>query len=405
MAKHSSLGASKAHRYRKCPGSIKAEEGLPDNAGEHAAQGTVFHEFAAMALEFDADPLSMVGATLEVPGFGHLPFTLEMAEKMLPGIEVVRSILNSPTARMFVEKTVSLEPWLGEGQIGTVDVGIVDVPRSRIVVMDWKWGAGVPVSPVENDQAILYALGLWGDVRHEFEKAKIPVNEVEVIVMIEQPRAPGGGGVWTTDMAYLLQVGREIKTDAALALSDDPPRIPGIVQCKFCKAASAGTCKEYVEFNLGLLGAKLDDLQEQFEASAPLELAPKQVLTPEQRSQILLHRSMIEKFLERIHSDAIRDAEAGLPVPGMKLVDGRSQRIWRDEDKAAFVLEQHLGQDAYSRKLLSPAAVEERVGKRRFSAGFANMVEKSEPKPILVPETDGRKARKTIQQKFDDLII
>jgi hypothetical protein len=398
---HSSLGASKAHRYRRCPGSIRAEEGLPDNAGEHAAQGTVFHEFAALAVAHGANPLSMVGATHYVENFGDLPFTQEMAVAMLPGLELIESLLDSPGRRLLVEKRVDLSPWLGPGQFGTVDVGIVDPARSRIVTFDWKWGAGVPVSPVENDQATLYALGLWGMVSADFEALGIEPKDVEALIVIEQPRTDGGGGVWTTTMQRLLEEGEKIALDAEATRDPNAPRIPGLIQCKFCRAATFGTCPEYARFNMDLIGAKFDDLEEQFAAGLPLTLHDRRAMTPEQRSQILLHRKMIDKWLDQLHDEALRDAEAGRPVPGMKLVDGRSARVWRDEAKAELVLTHTFGDQAFTRKLVSPAQVEERVGKKVFQRDFAMLVEKQEPKPILVPLDHKRPARSTHGDKFD----
>lgn len=398
---HSSLGASKAHRYRRCPGSIRAEEGLPDNAGEHAAQGTVFHEFAALAVEHGADPLAMVGSTCHVENFGDLGFTHEMAMGMLPGLELIESLLDSPGRRLIVENRVDLSPWLGAGQFGTVDVGIVDTARSRIITFDWKWGAGVPVSPVENDQGILYTLGLWGTVSTDFETRGIEPSDVEVIIIIEQPRAEGGGGVWTTNMAALLEEGGRIARDAEATRDPNAPRIPGLIQCKFCRAATFGTCKEYARFNSDLLGAKFDNLEDEFVAGLPLGLHDRRAMTPEQRSHVLLHRKMIDKWLDQLHEEAMRDAEAGRPVPGMKIVDGRSIRAWRDESKAEFVLTHDFGDAAYSRKLVSPAQVEDMIGKKAFKTRFGGFVEKQEPKPILVPATDKRPPRMTHGDKYD----
>jgi hypothetical protein len=149
------------------------------------------------------------------------------------------------------------------------------------------------------------------------------------------------------------------------------------------------------------LGTKFDDLEEQFLAGLPVELHSRRAMTPEQRSQILLHRKMIDKWLDQLHEEAMRDAEAGRPVPGMKLVDGRSARVWRDEAKAEFVLTHAFGEEAFSRKLVSPAQAEEKVGKKAFQRDFGMFVEKQEPKPILVPLDHKRPARMTHGDKYD----
>lgn len=398
---HSSRSPSGAHRYRRCAGSVRAEEGLPDGAGLDAAHGTVFHEIAADVLETGADPLAMVGAMVTTD-HGPLPFTVEMATKMMPGLTLIQSLADDHGAKMFVETRVRLDPWLGEGESGTSDVTIINPFRNRIVQFDWKWGAGVPVSPVENDQCTLYTLGVWNEFGHLFDADP---EEIEVVVIIEQPRAAGGGGTWTTTMARILAEGEKIKRDAAATHDPDAPRTPGSIQCKFCKAAKFGTCPEYAEFNAALLGLKFDSLEDDLAVCAPLDLADRRTITPEQRSQILLHRAMIDRWLDQMHEDAYADAEAGRPVPGMKLVDGRTPpRAWMDEGKAELLLKSKFGEAAFIKKLRSPANVEEEVGKKSFKLTFQGFVEVGEAKPILVPEHDKRPARKTHGDKYDDLV-
>lgn len=398
---HSSRSPSGAHRYRRCPGSVAAEEGLPDGAGIDAAHGTVFHEIAADCLETGADPLAMIGAMVTTDK-GPLPFTLEMATKMLPGLELVYSLANEPGAQMFVETRVNLAPWLGEGESGTSDVTIINPRRHRIVQWDWKWGAGVPVSPIKNDQCTLYTLGVWNEFGHLFDADPA---EIEVIVIIEQPRAEGGGGTWTTTMAEILREGVSIKKDAKATRDPNAPRVPGTVQCKFCKAAKFGTCKEYAEFNASMIGLKFDSLEDDLAVAAPLDVIARRVVTPEQRSQILIHRAMIDKWLDQLHEDAYSDAQAGRPTPGMKMVDGRSPpRGWRDEGKAELLLTRKFGDKAFTRKLRSPAQIEEEVGKKAFNLTYAGFVERGEPKPILVPEQDKRPARMNHGDKYDALV-
>lgn len=400
-ARHSELGPSKAHCYRRCPGSVKAQRGLPDTAGEEANQGTAFHEFAALCLETGANPMTMVGALTEVKGAGVYPMTLEMAEKMQPGLEVMWALADAPGAELFVETELDLSPYLGEGEIGTSDACIVDVEGRRIVGFDWKWGKGVPVHPERNDQMTLYLLGLWHIHGHRFDG--IPPEEIEVIMIIEQPRADGGGGVWSTTAEWLLLEGEKVKREAAATRDPDAPRIPGTVQCKFCKAAYFGTCKEYAEFNGGLIGLKFDSLEEDYVVALPPDLIDRRTLTPVQRSQILLHKAMIQKWLDRLHEEAMADAERGADVPGLKLVDGRRTRAWLDEKKAEIVLRKRLGEDAYKKEVRSPAQIEEAMGKKLFQATFGSFVTYSEPTPILVPASDKRPARATHGELYDSL--
>jgi hypothetical protein len=320
------------------------------------------------------------------------------------GLDLVWSLAEG--AQLFVEQRVSLEEWVGPGEFGTSDAFIIDIERRRLVTFDWKWGAGVPVDPEWNDQAILYTLGVWTThARAAFEEAGIEPEEIEVIIIIEQPRTPGGGGVWYTDMDTLLREGKIIRRDAEETLDPDAPFNPGEKQCKFCKAARNNTCKARARFATEIIGLDFDDLDVEFEVGVPLELPEARSLSPEARSQILLHQKLIESFFTQLHEEAMEDARYGRPTPGLKRVSGRKgARKWRDEKKAELLLLAELRSKAYNRKLLSPAQTEEEIGKALYQRRYHKFVDEGEAKPILVPEADSRPALPNIEQAFDDMM-
>lgn len=415
---HSKRGPSSAHRWRRCPGSVRLTASLPDTAGVEAAIGTVFHEFAAMCLEFDLEPYGFVGDGMEIDGFGFIEFTRKMADDMLAGLDFLRSLANVPNATMIVERRVSLKNWVGPNEFGTTDCVIIDPSNSRMIVFDWKYGAGVPVQPTFNDQVILYGLGAWDDIARDiFENeywAECEINGVdyeldhmplpEVWVVIEQPRASGGGGIWKTDMGTLLRVGEQIRIDAKRTEAPDAPIIPGKEQCKFCAAAKHGVCKERARFALDLMQIDFDEMEEAYREGETLKVPLPKAFTPEARSQVLLHRSLIEAMLKDLWEDAERDARHGRPVPGMKLVEGRNPaRKWKDEEKAEVVLEARLGEKAYTKKLTSPTQVEEIVGKKVYGNEYARLVDKGTTKSILVPDSHPGEALKTDQDDFDEM--
>lgn len=434
---HSERGPSTAHRWRPCPGSVRKSRGLPDTAGTEAAFGTVFHDFAATCVEVGIDPQGFVGDTMYVEGFGHIEFDQAMADNMLNGLDYLWAAADSPGAKMIVEKRVSLERWVGPGEFGTTDAAICDPIRWRMIGFDWKYGQGVPVSPERNDQAILYLLGAWSsfardmfaqflvDQEEETEGPR-PIqpgrtyltldnidderpgweDDIAVTIVIEQPRAPGGGGVWETNLGWLLREGAKIRRDADLTLEPDAPIVPGEKQCKFCAAAKFNTCKERVKNLLESVGGDFDDLEDDFIAEEPMNLFDKRALSPEARSQLLLHSDQIKKMLEELHLEAYRDAESGRPVPGMKLVDGRNPpRKWLQPKMAEVIVEHEFGADkAFTKKLLSPTQVEEVVGKRVYRERFQRMVNKGQSKPQLVPDTDKRDPIPNVASDFDELV-
>lgn len=415
---HSERSPSTAHRWRLCPGSVEEERGLPDTAGEEAIQGTVFHDYAADCLELGLDPWHLVGDEMMCEDGQRRPFTNEMANKMIGGLDLFWSMADVPGAQMYVERRVNLENWIGEDESGTADMFVIDILNWRLVTGDWKWGAGVPVSPDHNDQAMLYTGGVWDtfaeDPFHEawvanadntdYETWEEARNAIEVIIIIEQPRAPGGGGVWRTTMGFLLKELKRIRKDADATLVPGAPRIPGEKQCKFCKAAHHNTCKARAEFIADQMGVLLDDLEDDLAVGAELELYDRRALTPEQRSQILLHAKLVTDWLTKLHDEAMEDAKKGRPVPGMKRVAGRAgARKWRDEDKAELMLEHDFGDKAWTKKLRSPANVEDEVGKAKYRDRYDRLVEQADAKPILVPETDQRPALVSDEELLDEL--
>jgi len=74
---------------------------------------------------------------------------------------------------------------------------------------------------------------------------------------------------------------------------------------------------------------------------------------------------------------------------GFKLVEGRSLRRWASEEQAAQMLEIALGDDAYTRKLLSPAQAEKKLGKT-LAKDIQNLIVKPSGKPTLAQENDPR---------------
>ena len=411
---HSERGPSTAHRWRKCPGSVRQSRGLPNTAGIEAAYGTVFHEFAALCIQHGLDPQGFVGAKMTVEPFGELTFDQAMADNMLPGLDLIRAYMAAPGAKTIVEERVDLTYWVGPGEFGTTDCAVIDITNWRLVVFDWKYGAGVPVSPVRNDQAFLYGLGTWTSFAHAMFADHILEthgdaaldapweDDIELVVIIEQPRAEGGGGVWTTTVGEMLAEGERIRLDAAATEDPDAPIIPGPDQCKFCLAGKAMVCPEKPKHLLKLAGTDFDDLESDFMCGVPPDIPS--AFTPEQRSQLLLHKSMFEKMFEDLHAAAFNDAEKGRPVPGMKLVTGRSPaRAWRDDQKAEAILKSQFGEEAFNKKLLSPAQIEEKVGKKDFGVRFKRHVKEGERKSVLVPVSDKRDAIPNYTRDFDGL--
>jgi hypothetical protein len=79
-------------------------------------------------------------------------------------------------------------------------------------------------------------------------------------------------------------------------------------------------------------------------------------------------------------------------------------RKWKDDEKEKHVLERRFGEDAYVKKLRSPAQIEEQIGKKTFKKEFSHHVKPEEAKPILVPISDNRDAIPDVGTRFDSIM-
>lgn len=386
MSAHAALGPSGASTWMNCPGSVNAQAGLPDDASEFAAEGTMMHEVSDLCLRFGFGPFDFVGCVFEVDGY-TFEFDDDHAEALLPGIDR----LLKQGGQFFGEHRVDLSHWLGEDQFGTLDRG--SILPAWIEIEDFKGGRGVPVSPVRNKQLMLYALGFWWNV------ARHLTDVTEFRLRIDQPRCAGGGGEWRTTLDELLAFGEEARAASERARDPNAPRIASAEACQWCSAKRLenGGCGAFEAFNLEILGMQFEDLDAETPPALP------QALTPERRAYLIQHSGMISAWLAAHHDQALQDALAGLPAGGLKAVAGRrSPSKWADKAAAEAVVEQALGEFGFTKKLITPTQAGKLMPPAEFEKILKPHVQYGEKKPILVPEADARPALLAADQ-FEDL--
>lgn len=399
---HSPRGPSAAHRFVRCPGSINAERGLSDLPSIFSAEGTLFHDVMADCLEYGLEPSDFVGQQRVVDGF-ELAVTQDMARHAEAGLSWVRE--KAAAGVLFVETRVDISPWCGPGEFGTSDVGIVIPHECLLVIFDWKYGAGVPVSPEWNEQLALYGLGFINTFREQFPELIAWPEEWRVLFVIEQPRAPGGGGQWELPLTALLEFGERIKTAADVSRRLDAPRVPGEKQCKFCKRRKARAgCDAYNAQIMGLFDLDEVDLDLVSDlGAAAVALPPPIEMTPERRCAIVQAMPMIGDWLKKIHQHVFNDAVQGRPTPGLKLVEGRNPpRRYIDEAAAETALVSLVADEAYDKKVRSPAGAQRILTEDQFRVFSSEHVATGPPKPTLVPLNDKRPAVKAAASCFDD---
>ena len=364
---HAKLSASGAHRWMACPGSVKAEEGLPDQSSSFAQEGTMAHDVVerALRLDFNCDTIC------DRP---------EIAEPAQIYVDYVRAL---PGKHRFVEMRVSFDEWV-PGGFGTADSIVIDEATSTLHISDLKFGIGVRVDAEQNPQALLYALGAYSGFSflHEIERIKIAIVQPRLDHISE----------WEISTEDLLKWGEIARVAAEETAKPNAKRIPGEKQCRFCKAKA--TCPALYRLAEQTL---LADFEAHDDPVAPNKL------TDEQLSTALAARPVIEAWLNAVEALVKQRLSTGGTFPGWKLVEGRANRAWINEEEAIKELEWMLGDKAYTRKIISPAQAEKALGKAH-KGSIESFVFKPQGKAALAPESDPRPSIAADASDFDEVL-
>lgn len=276
------------------------------------------------------------------------------------------------TPTVCVEQHVKMTRWVPEC-FGTCDCLLIG--DGILHVVDFKYGAGVPVSPEENTQMMLYALGAW-----ELFRATDQINTVRMSIV--QPRIQSEPETWEIPENDLTRWAESfLKPMAQLAWEGKGQLNPGEKQCRWCKAKAQ--CRAWKDKYGPLAG---------FVAETIPEARDPRLLTNEEIGDWLTQVQGLAEYVKCLEEYAQQQLQSGTPVPGWKLVEGRSTRRFTDQDAAFKAMEASGIQEAmlYERTPISLTAAEKLLGKKHFAEVCGSYVEKPKGAPKLAPESDKR---------------
>ena len=98
---------------------------------------------------------------------------------------------------------------------------------------------------------------------------------------------------------------------------------------------------------------------------------------------------------------ALQQALSGVEYPGFKVVEGKSNRKYSDENAVASTVKA-AGFDPYEKKLLGITAMPTILGKKKFNELLSDFITKPQGKPTLVPESDKRPTLNTAKDDFSE---
>lgn len=372
---HAKLSASGSAKWSLCPGSVFAEKDYPETTSVFAEEGTAAHELGEIILrdddELNLGIFSLFGVTLPESG-------VTVTQDMLDYVMVYVNYVNSISGELFVEQRVDFSHIAPDG-FGTSDAIVIN--DSVMTIVDLKYGKGVRVDAENNTQGILYALGAVNDYGMLF-------NIKTINIVIVQPRLDHISE-WSIGIDELNRWGERLKQAAELTATENAPRVPGEKQCQWCKAKA--TCPALNKLTESTLMTSFDNL----ETSKP------ETLTDEQLRIALDNKKLILAWFDAIETIVTDRLTGGNAFNGYKLVEGRSNRAWRDEDATAKALIGVIDMDKlYISKLISPAQAEKELGKSRADL-LEDLITKPVGAPTLVPESDKRPAVTVSAKDFD----
>ena len=224
------------------------------------------------------------------------------------------------------------------------------------------------VGAEDNPQMKLYALGAL-----ELYDALYDINEVSMTIF--QPRRENVS-TWTIPVTDLRDWAKsELKPKAQMAYNGEGEYLPG-EWCTFCRVAVR--CRARAEEKLKL-------------AQTEFKMPP--LLTDAEIEEILSVLPDLTKWANEITAYATDAAvNHGKEWSGFKVVEGRSVRKYRDEEKVAEAAQEAGYTDIYRKSLITLTEMQKLMGRQKFEEILGNLIYKPPGKPTLVPATDKRPA-------------
>jgi len=352
------VGGSTAKRVINCPGSVAlVAEMPPQPSSSYAEEGTLLHDEISRFLG-DLDYRFTCSQEL-------------IQDKLWPALDLLDEIDPDKTMEYAVETRVGFGDLL-PGVFGSTD--LMGRIGNKAIILDWKFGAGVPVPAEENEQLMFYAAAAMRtpEAKWVFDGA----TEVELVI-IQPPTIKR----WTTTIERIKEFEQTLVRAVKLAQQPDAPLKNGD-HCRWC--AAKPVCPIMTGAVDRAVAIKMDKID------------------VDKIGAYLHNADLLEDWIKDLRSLAEEMMKKGKPVPGWKMVPKRATRQWAKTDDVVHWLDGKglEPKDIYSKELLSPAQMEKVLKKRKLALPDDLVVAVSSGTTIA-PESDPRPAVVLIGQQLN----
>ena len=344
MIKHALLSASSAHRWLACPPSARICAQFPDESSEYAKQGTDAHALCQYLVEKELgidseDPtasLEYYDSEMQSCAESYRDFVTET-------LIATKEFCSDPV--VLIEQRLDFSNYVEEG-FGTGDCVIV--ADETLSIIDYKHGLGIMVSAEMNPQMLCYALGALElfDGIYDIEK---------ISLTIFQPRRENVSTFVISKEDLLKWADEVLKPKATLAYAGEGDFSAGD-HCQFCKVKA--TCRKRAEYNLEM---------------ARYDFEMPETLSDEEISYILTRASDLAAWVSDVQDYALKQALSGTTYEGFKIVEGKSNRKYTNEEEVAAAVTA-AGLDPYEKKVMGITAMTSLLGKKKFEELLGKLI-------------------------------
>ena len=362
MSTHAILGASSAHRWMQCPGTIKLTKDLPRQTSKYAHEGTAAHALAERVLNGEL----LIPQELKGTEIDGVLVTEEMCNAVSTYICFVDNLMTHEHSQLKLEQRVVLHKLgfnkLGE-MFGTADAVVTypdptDPTKLVAHVIDYKHGRNVHVDVRNNTQLLYYGLGVIYDLMQRRRDLKKFMDEMQLQLRltIVQPRTQQSDSqdTWDVSTEELLQFETDLLA-AAKRVHSEPDVVVKGDHCRWC--AAKDHCPAHTETVMTVWSKGMDNLSHD-----PLSM-PTYVL-----SEALQQCLELEKAITAFRRVAQVRLQEGETIPAWRLEPTRPTRVWLDEQAVISRWLELYGNthDLYDQRLPTVAQLQKQLGDEEF---------------------------------------
>lgn len=378
MSEHAAFSPSAAHRWMNCPGSWRLSQKFQNVPTINTAMGTLYHNMMEYILSDISRYTGHVLDKLFNSEHQIQGFDVKVDEEMIEAIKVgcdflIPLIREAESCELHIEHQVKItdDCW------GTVDV-VLDVPGKPLRVIDWKYGTGHEITAYDNHQLAIYAIG----ARNKFRKSRGPV-----IAQIVQPRFSEPIKSWLITPSVLRAWSADVLVAIDRCKQTPEERIIDESACRWCPAMAV--CPEQQKLATQVAQGEFDEA----------ELAPPNELSDEQLLKVITHAKQVKAWINKVEEHGVKRYLESNPIPGTKVVRGRSKRKWKSTTTGTQLLELGVKNPAeVVEKLKGITEVEKEIGKGNIN----HLVETPKGRLVLALYGDKRPAiEQAAEEEFD----